>query len=57
VSDLLTEASTPLSTSQGAANIWYLNMNPTPTDIVDKSGKGHHPAWATSARPSLWTGP
>jgi hypothetical protein len=57
VSDLLTEASTPLSTSQGAANIWYLNMNPTPTDIVDKSGKGHHPAWATSARASLWTGP
>jgi hypothetical protein len=30
---------------------WYLNLNPTPTDITDKSGAGHHPAWGTTARP------
>ena len=55
VSDMLTEASSPLSTSAGSASIWYLNLNPTPTDISDKSGKGHHPSWASSARPALWS--
>lgn len=57
LNDILTEASNPLSTTTGAASIWYLNLNPTPSDISDKSGKGHHPSWASSARPSLWTGP
>lgn len=57
VSDILTEASSALSTAAGTANIWYLNMNPTPSDISDKSGKGHNPAWVSSARPSQWTGP
>jgi hypothetical protein len=52
--DILTEAASPLSTSAGMASIWYLNMNPTPTDISDKSGKGHHPAWVSSVRPALW---
>jgi hypothetical protein len=53
-SDILAEAAAPLSTPAGAANIWYLNMNPTPTDISDKSGAGHHPAWVGSERPSLY---
>ena len=35
---------------------WYLNRNPTPTDISDKSGSGHHPSWVGSERPTLWTG-
>ncbi|MDH3279917.1 MAG: hypothetical protein OEQ18_02165, partial [Gammaproteobacteria bacterium] len=43
--DILLEAANPLSTVAGAAGIWYLNLNPTPTDISDKSGQGHHPAW------------
>jgi hypothetical protein len=34
---------------------WYLNLNPTPTDISDKSGNGHHPQWVGTERPSLWT--
>jgi len=34
---------------------WYLNLNPTPTDISDKSGSGHHPSWVGSERPRLWT--
>lgn len=38
-----------------AANIYYLNMNPTPSDITDKSGAGHNPAWHNSNRPTLWT--
>ncbi|OOG79656.1 hypothetical protein B0E41_22735 [Hydrogenophaga sp. A37] len=55
--EILNEAAAPLSTGAGAANIWYLNLNPTPTDISDQSGQGHHPAWAGAARPSLWVGP
>jgi hypothetical protein len=35
---------------------WYLNLNPTPTDIADQSGNGHHPAWVGTERPTLWTG-
>jgi len=35
---------------------WYLNLNPTPGDISDKSGSGNHPAWVGTARPALWTG-
>jgi len=55
-SDILGEAGAPLSTSAGAANIWYLNLNPTPTDISDKSGRGHNPEWVGRERPGLWTG-
>jgi hypothetical protein len=53
--DILSEVNSPLSTSAGASNIWYLNLNPTPTDISDKSGKGHHPVWVGSGRPALYT--
>jgi hypothetical protein len=53
--DVLSEANTPLSTSAGAASIWYMNMNPSPNDISDKSGRGHHPTWAGSGRPALWS--
>lgn len=55
IADILSEADSPLSTSAGAAAIWYLNMNPTPSDISDKSGRGHNPAWVGSARATLWT--
>jgi hypothetical protein len=54
MSDLLSETNTPLSTSSGIASVWYLNLNPTPTDISDKSGRGHHPAWVGDARPTLY---
>jgi hypothetical protein len=33
-----------------------LNVDPRPDDISDKSGKGHHPQWVGSQRPTLWTG-
>jgi len=53
--DISKEANLPLSTSAGAASIWYLNLDPTPTDISDKSGQGHNPAWVGSQRPSLFS--
>lgn len=56
VSDVLQEARSPLSTSAGAASVWYLNLNPTPADISDKSGRGHHPRWVGGERPGLWRG-
>ena len=54
--DIAGELANPLSTSAGAASIWYLNINPTPSDISDKSGRGHNPAWVGSGRPGLWNG-
>jgi hypothetical protein len=55
VADIVSEANAPLSTSAGSAGVWYMNMNPTPSDISDKSGRGHHPTWAGSGRPALWS--
>jgi len=57
IPEILSEVATPLSTANGASNVWYLNLNPTPTDISDKSGAGHNPAWVGAERPTLWTGP
>jgi hypothetical protein len=57
VADILAEISSPLSTASGSASVWYLNMNPTPSDISDKSGKSHHPSWVSSSRPTLWSAP
>jgi hypothetical protein len=34
---------------------WYLNLNPTPSDVTDKSGSAHDPSFPGSA-PSLWMG-
>ena len=33
---------------------WYLNINPMPDDISDKSGNGHDPVWHSSNRPGLY---
>ena len=54
IADILDEIDSPLSTADGAAYIWYLNLNPTPTDIADDSGEGHNPAWVGEGRPTLW---
>jgi hypothetical protein len=35
--------------------LWYLNMNPTPSDISDKSGAGHTPLWVNANRPALYS--
>jgi hypothetical protein len=55
LNDIQSEAAVPLSTSAGMGSIWYLNSNPTPTDISDKSGQGHNPEWVGSGRPTLYT--
>jgi hypothetical protein len=60
ISDIAVEAADETNTPQtaaGTASVWYMNVNPTPSDVTDKSGKGHHPSWVGSARPSLWSGP
>jgi hypothetical protein len=54
--DVQSEIRAPLSTAAGSSNIWYLNINPIPTDISDKSGKNHNPTWVGSERPTLYTG-
>ena len=55
VSEIMSEINNPLSTSKGNSSIWYMNLNPTPSDISDKSGKGHNPSWVGSERPTLWS--
>ena len=57
LTDIQAEISTPLSSSAGANTIWYLNLNPTPSDISDKSGQNHNPVWVGSERPALYPGP
>lgn len=55
VAEVLGEERAPLSTPAGAACVWYLNINPTPSDIADKSGRGNDPEWVGPERPSLWS--
>jgi hypothetical protein len=49
------ELERPLSTPEGARSIWYLNLDPVPGDIADRSGRNHHPEWVGDERPGLWT--
>jgi hypothetical protein len=59
IADIQTEAasnSDAPATSAGSAAKWYSNINPTPTDVTDKSSAGHSPAWANANRPTLYTG-
>ena len=53
--DIMSEIADPLSTVEGAANIWYMNLDPTPTDISDKSGQGNDPSWYGALRPLLYS--
>lgn len=55
--DVLGELAAPMGTKAGKSAIWYLNLNPTPDDITDKSGHGNNPAWVSSTKASLWTEP
>lgn len=45
IEDIQAEIVSPGSTVAGAASLWYLNLNPRPDDVEDKSGNGNHPAW------------
>ena len=55
LADIRSEALDPLSSAAGSASIWYLNVDPTPEDLSDKSGAGHDPAWVGSERPRRFT--
>lgn len=48
INDILSEIASPMSTTAGTNLIWYLNLNPRPTDVSDKKGIGtpNNPAWA-----------
>jgi hypothetical protein len=55
LSDIQTEAAYEGNTAQtaaGLANTWYMNINPTVSDVTDKSGEGNDPSWANANRPS-----
>lgn len=52
--DILREAESPRSTAIGRQHLWYENLEPTPDDIADHSGRGHHPEWVGDERPTLW---
>lgn len=54
LADVQSELNSPQSTAAGIASIWYKNINPTPSDISDKSGAGHNPSWVGSNRPTLY---
>lgn len=41
-------------TAAGLASVHYMNQNPTPDDVTDKSGAGHDPVWANAYRPASW---
>jgi hypothetical protein len=62
LSDIQAEIANPLSTPAGQSLIWYLNVNPRPSDVADKKGLGapHNPQWAGSPaleRSGQGTGP
>jgi hypothetical protein len=59
------EIATPKSSAVGLANIWYLNLDPRPTDVTDKkaTGTAHPGTWAcpgiqtTCSNVTEWVGP
>jgi hypothetical protein len=58
VADMIAEGSSNSNspvTAAGTASVWYINKNPTPADVGDKSGQGHHPSFNAGRLPSLWT--
>lgn len=61
IADIVSEANhvqNEAVTTAGIASVWYINRNPTPTDISDKQTQRatHSPSWATASRPTLYTG-
>lgn len=50
----LASDSNSAQTAAGIASVWYINKNPTPDDVSDKSGAGHSPVYANARRPTLW---
>ena len=55
--EILQEAdSDVLATAAARNSVFYHNPNPTPDDIMDKSGRGNHPSWVDDAhKPGLYS--
>jgi hypothetical protein len=51
LADIAAEVTTPKSSAAGLANIWYLNLDPRPSDVTDKkaTGTAHNGVWACPA--------
>lgn len=56
ISALDTDAAVLAYCTANSITLHYLNSNPTPSDISDKSGAGHHPQWMSATKPGLWQG-
>jgi hypothetical protein len=57
IDDIVAEATSDMDapvTTAGTASVWYINKNPTPDDVSDKSDAEHSPTWANDQRPALW---
>ena len=39
--------------ANGITSLWFLNMNPTPDDITDKSGNGRHAVWQDASNKAV----
>jgi len=50
----LTDIQSEIDNPGSVRTPWYINLDPTPNDISDKSGAGHNPAWLDANRPALW---
>jgi len=50
----LSEVAAELASPGSVRMPWYLNLNPTPDDILDRSGNDHHPQWVGPLRPTLY---
>lgn len=55
ISALNTDSAVTSYLSGQSLTPWYVNMNPTHTDVSDKSSAGHSPSWANANRPSTVT--
>lgn len=55
--DIAAELEAPESSAAGQEMIWYLNVDPRPTDVTDRrsAGEPHDPLW-DGTPPMEWMG-
>ena len=53
IEEMLSGLDTPV-TAAGIASVFYMSTYMTPSDISDKSGENHDPAYANAHEPDLW---